>query len=141
MEPACSNFSQTLSFPYVTNPFGARPYLRELSLGLMVLAPLWPVIISFGFISNITNIIVFLKVGVKENVSTLLLSLSISDLTYLTLITPAMCVVFFLAYAKDYPWPFDRRFMYYLFYWSAITVYDISAFISVSLGVLRCACL
>ena len=140
MEPACSNFSQTPPFPCVTNPSGARPYLREWSLGLMVLAPMWPVIISFGFISNITNIIVFLKVGVKENVSTLLLSLSISDLTYLTLITPAMCVVFFLAYAKDYQWPFDRRFMYYLFYWPAITVYDISAFISVSLGVLRCAC-
>ena len=30
--------------------------------------------------------------------------------------------------------------MHYLFYWPAVTVYDISAFISVSLGVVRCAC-
>ena len=103
MEPVCSNFSQTLSFICVAKTSEARPYIRKLSLGIMVLAPMWPVIISFGFISNITNIIVFLKVGVKENVSTLLLSLSVSDLIYLTLITPTMCGMFLLGYAKDYP--------------------------------------
>ena len=140
MEPGCANFSQTSAVICVADPPEARPYSRELSLGLMVLAPMWPVIISFGFISNITNIIIFLKVGLKENVSTLLLSLSVSDLIYLTLITPTMCGMFFLAYAKDYPWPFDERILRFLFYWPAITVYDISAFISVSLGVVRCAC-
>ena len=140
MEPVCSNFSQTSAFPCVTNPSEAKPYFREWLLGVMVLAPMWPVIICFGFISNITNIIIFLKLGIKENVSTLLLSLSVSDLTYLTLITPTMCSMFFLAYAKDYPWPFDERIMRFLFYWPAVTVYDISAYISVSLGVVRCAC-
>ena len=32
------------------------------------------------------------------------------------------------------------RFFLYLLYWSAYTAYDLSAFISVSLGVMRCAC-
>ena len=140
MEPACSNFSQTPAFPYVTNPSGEKPYFREWLLGVMVLASMWPVIICFGFISNITNIIIFLKLEIKENVSTLLLSLSVSDLTYPTLITPTMCGMFFMVYTKDYPWPFDHRIMYFLFYWPAVTFYDISAYISVSLGVVRCAC-
>ncbi|RUS78453.1 hypothetical protein EGW08_013776 [Elysia chlorotica] len=101
---------------------------------------MWPFIITFGFMSNITNIIVFLKIGVKDNVSTLLFSLSISDLTYLILITPKMCGLFIVAHAADYPWPFDQYLLYILPYWPAVTVYDISSFISVSLGVLRCAC-
>ena len=140
MEAMCSNFSQTPALSCVTKSLGTIPYVRELSLGLMVLAPMWPAIITFGFISNITNIVVFLKAGVKENVSTLLLSLSLSDLIYLILITPTMCGMVIVAYARDYPWPFDQRFVYLLPYWPAVTAYDISSFISVSLGVLRCAC-
>ncbi|GFR67296.1 peptide receptor GPCR [Elysia marginata] len=116
------------------------PYTRELSIGLRVLAPLWPVIITFGYISNTINIIVFIKAGVKENVTTLLLSLAISDLTFLILITPTMCGIFIKGWGPDHSWPFDYKFSYFLFYWPAFTAYDLSALISVSLGVMRCAC-
>ncbi|KAK3753535.1 hypothetical protein RRG08_016550 [Elysia crispata] len=37
MEPGCSNFSQIPAFPCVTNPSGARLYLREWLLGVMIL--------------------------------------------------------------------------------------------------------
>ncbi|GFR96892.1 peptide receptor GPCR [Elysia marginata] len=116
------------------------PYARDLAVGLNVLAPLWPVIVTFGFIANVTNIIVFLKAGVKENVTTLLLSLAISDLTFLVLITPTMCGIVIKAFAEDHLWPFHYKFSYCLFYWPAFTAYDLSAYISVSLGVMRCAC-
>ena len=116
------------------------PYTTELAIAMKVLAPMWPVIITFGLISNIINITVFLKAGVRENVSVLLLSLSISDLTFLTLITPTMCGFFIEAFTEDYLWPFDFKFIQYLFYWPAFTAYDLSAFISVSLGATRCAC-
>ena len=139
MEAVLSNFSQSY-FPSKAQSPKAMPYSQELSLALTVLAPMWPVIITFGLMSNITNIIVFLKAGVKENVTTLMLSLSISDLAFLILITPTMCGIFIMAYAKLYPWPFDFHFIYFMFYWPAFTAYDISAFISVSLGVMRCAC-
>ena len=139
METKCSNISQ-ISSPCVIEKTATMPYTEELALGLKILAPLWPAIITFGLLSNITNIIVFLKAGVKENVTTLLLSLSISDLSFLVLITPTMCGIVIKAYPENHFWPFDYKFSYYLLYWPAFTAYDLSAFISVSLGVMRCAC-
>ncbi|KAK3728053.1 hypothetical protein RRG08_022105 [Elysia crispata] len=139
METKCVNTSQ-ISASCAADINIILPYTEELIIGRKVLAPLWPVIITFGLFSNITNIIVFLKAGVKENVTTLLLSLAISDLTFLVLITPVMCASVIKAYPENYSWPFDYRFCYFLLYWPAFTAYDLSAFISVSLGVIRCAC-
>ena len=138
METACSNVSQ-IACVTSGNSTGL-PYTRQLATTIKVLAPLWPVILTIGFISNITNICVFLKVGVKENVTALFLSLAMSDLTFLVLITPTMCGMFIKAYDEDYLWPFHYKFSYCLLYWPAFTAYDLSAFISVSLGVTRCAC-
>ena len=107
---------------------------------IQVLGPLWPPIIVFGFISNIVNIIVFLKSGTNDNVGVLLISLAVSDLTFLTLITPTVCGFLIVTFARSYPWPFDYRLIAYLLYWRAYTVYDLSTYISVSLGVMRCAC-
>ncbi|RUS86192.1 hypothetical protein EGW08_006038, partial [Elysia chlorotica] len=107
---------------------------------IQVLAPLWPAIILFGLISNVINIIVFLKSGARDNVTILLLSLAVSDLAFLALISPAMSYFIISAFARSHPWPFDPRFVRSLFYWPAFTAYDLSAFISVSLGVMRCAC-
>ncbi|RUS86630.1 hypothetical protein EGW08_005646, partial [Elysia chlorotica] len=93
-----------------------------------------------GLISNIINIVIFLKAGVKDNVTTLLLSLALSDLVFIALITPSACALVILNFAKYWPWPFDGMFLYFLPYWPAFTAYDLSAFISVALGVMRCAC-
>ncbi|KAK3720263.1 hypothetical protein RRG08_007884 [Elysia crispata] len=116
------------------------PYLSEFFLTIKILAPLWPAIILFGVISNITNIVVFLKAGAKDNVTVLLLCLAMSDLVFLILITPSTCSYVIQALVSSYSWPFDYFILHYLLYWPAFTAYDLSAFISVSLGVMRCAC-
>ena len=107
---------------------------------IQVLGPLWPPIILFGFISNIINIIVFLKSGTNDNVGVLLISLAVSDLTFLTLISPTACGYLMVTFARSYPWSFDYRIVLFLFYWRAYTAYDLSTYITVSLGVMRCAC-
>ena len=112
--------------------------------------------LSIGFITNIINITTFLKAKVIDNVSILLLSLSMSDLTFLFLVTPNAC--FWITWiftsscqtlrsplsvyetTSNYPWPFHYKFIHTLFYWPAFTAFDISAFISVSVGLMRCAC-
>ena len=113
------------------------PFLSEFFLTIKILAPFWPAIILFGVISNITNIVVFLKAGAKDNVTILLLCLAVSDLVFLILITPIMYNYGLRAMMKSNSLVFLIGF---LLYWPAFTAYDLSAFISVSLGVMRCAC-
>ena len=116
------------------------PYAEEFRMKIKFSGSVWPAIILFGLCTNLVNIVVFLKAGVKDNVTTLLITLSMSDFTFLTLIIPTMCMFVTIAHAPDHHWTFDRNFVYHLFYWPAFTAYDLSAFISVSLGVMRCAC-
>ncbi|GFN82686.1 chemosensory receptor a [Plakobranchus ocellatus] len=105
-----------------------------------ILTPSWPALILLGLSANVTNIAVFLKTGVKDSITILLLSLSMSDLLYLILMTPKVCSFIIFRYSPDWPWPFDINICMELFYWPAITCYDFSAFMSVWLGVTRCAC-
>ena len=135
------NESQTQSSVIPTSKFvSTYPYREEYYLVVRTLAPLWPVMIMFGLISNIINIIVFLKTGAKDNVTVLLLSLAASDLVFLTLSTTLTCSKVIQALVTAYSWPFDYSIFRYLLYWPAFTAYDLSAFISVSLGMMRCAC-
>ena len=133
------NRSLNLTSPGNTSEFVIL-YQAEFLATIQVLAPLWPVIIVFGFTSNIINIIVFLKSGANDNVGVLLISLAASDLIFLALITPTACGYFMVAFVTSYPWPFDVRIVLNLLYWWAYTAYDLSSYIAVSLGVMRCAC-
>ncbi|GFO34216.1 chemosensory receptor a [Plakobranchus ocellatus] len=117
-----------------------RPYWREYILARTILIPLWPAIILFGLIANLTNIVVFLKCGIRDNVTILLLSLSMSDMTYLILSMPTVCQTIILDFDSDFPWPFDPKFIGELLHAPAVTAYDLSSLISVLLGVTRCAC-
>ncbi|GFN84613.1 chemosensory receptor a [Plakobranchus ocellatus] len=117
-----------------------RPYLREYTLTYKILVPTWPAIVLFGLFANIINIVVFLKSGVKDNVTTSLLSLSVSDVTFLVLSTPSVCSFLKVFYAPDWHWPFYEFFLHDLLFWPAYTFYDFSSYISVWLGVTRCAC-
>ncbi|GFR82041.1 chemosensory receptor C [Elysia marginata] len=107
---------------------------------LRVIACPWPAIILFGLVSNVINVVVFLKAGAKDNVTILLIALAMSDLTYLMLISPTMCGFFIHALFDPKSWPFHFRLLFFTVHWPAITMYDYSAYISVSLGVMRCAC-
>ena len=82
----------------------------------------------------------FLKVGARDNVTVLLLSLSLSDLLFLALITPSVCGYIIDGYIWPSPWPFHHHLLVYPLYWPAFTAYHLSAYIAVSLGVIRCAC-
>ena len=116
------------------------PYRADYFMLEKILASIWPVIILFGLVSNVINIVVFLKSGNKDNVTTLLLSLAVSDFVFLTLITPSICGSVIRSLLISYSLPFDVSILLFLLYWPAFTAYDLSAFISVSLGVMRCAC-
>ena len=124
----------------ITRHVTAYPYQEEYFMAIKILVPFWPVITLFGLVSNIINIIVFLKTGAKDNVTTLLLSLAASDLVFLVLNTPSICSHVIKTLVKSYSWPIDYDIFRYLLYWPAFTAYDLSALISVSLGVMRCAC-
>ena len=136
--------NESLNVTYTLSPQNSSAftvlYLAQYFATVQVLSTCWPAIILFGFISNIVNIIVFVKSGAKDNVGVLLISLAVSDLTFLILITPSMCGFVIFAFFRSHSWPFDHQFISYLFYWPAFTAFDLSTYISVSLGVMRCAC-
>ena len=107
---------------------------------MTILVPTWPVIIIFGIVSNLTSIFVFLKGGIKDSVTTLLFSLAVSDVTFLILISPTAATYVIFHFAPTHDWPFQINLTYFLLYWPAFTMYDFSAYISISTGVMRCAC-
>ena len=106
----------------------------------LIFNPAWQVISIFGVFSNMMNILVFLKSGVKDNVTVLLLCLSASDFCFLALISPYIATALIYNFNPSWNWKFDRKITGFLFYWPAFTFYDFSAYVSVFLGVTRCAC-
>ncbi|GFO28533.1 chemosensory receptor a [Plakobranchus ocellatus] len=116
------------------------PYFREFTSFITILTPILVVIVVFGLFANITNIVVFLKAGVKDNVTTLLISLSVSDMIFLILATPSLCTLVIFYFVPDWSWPFYNGLLDELLYWPSYTFYDFSSNISVVLGVTRCAC-
>ncbi|GFR82500.1 chemosensory receptor A [Elysia marginata] len=130
----------TVNSTQVISTDSSLPFAQLHAWAVSIMVPAAPAILLFGLISNIINIIVFFKAGLKDNVTTLLFFLAISDLTFIILITPTPCTKIILRFARSWSWPFPLDFTYLLLYWPAFTAYDLSAFISVSLGVMRCAC-
>ena len=128
------------SLSFLSTQGSERAFAKEYIHTLQTLTYVWPAIILFGFVANITNVIVFLKTGAKDNVTVLLISLSLSDLAFLALITPSVCGYIMDGQLWPSPWPFDKFLLMHLFYWPAFTAYDLSAYVAVSLGVIRCAC-
>ena len=108
------------------------PFHREYYYISNILNPAWPTLILVGLISNTINMIVFLKAGIKDSVTTLLFTLSISDGFFLILIAPTML----MSNSSNSL----IMSVYVMSYWPAMTCYDYSSYISVFLGVTRCAC-
>ena len=101
---------------------------------------LWLCILIFGLASNTINIIVFVKIGLRDNVTLTLLFLSLSDLVNLTLRCPKFVAEIMMKGFSDHAWPFDPQILNHGFYWYAYIFYDYSSFISVFLALVRCAC-
>ncbi|GFR72063.1 chemosensory receptor C [Elysia marginata] len=121
-----------------TDRFFGYPYRREFTLVMRYQPPFWTFLLAVGLTTNILNIITFLKVGVKDSVTTLLLTLSMSDASFLILVSPTLLRHGFLSVGSYKLQAFsDLRF---ITFWPAFTCYDFSAYVSVVLGVTRCAC-
>ena len=113
-------------------------YQQEYALLSTISHSFWPVLLFAGLLSNATNVVVFLEVCVKVCVSTLLLALSISDFIFLNVFSPIILRASFSHFGTYQNSALGV--MHYLCYWPAFTFYDYSAYISVFLGVTRCAC-
>ena len=120
------------------NDLSGDPYREEYALLSTVLNSFWPMLLFAGLLSNAINIVIFLKVGVKDSVSTLLLTLSISDFIFLSVFSPT---IFRASFSRFGTYKISElNVIHYLCYWPAFTFYDYSAYISVFLGVTRCGC-
>ena len=127
-----------ITLKLLANNKSIYPYERENEILSSVFYSFWPVLILVGLVSNTINIVVFLKVGVKDSVSTLLLTLSISDLIFLCIFSLTILILSFSPFGTlQIP---AIQVIHFLTFWPAVTFYDYSAYISVFLGVARCAC-
>ena len=115
-------------------------FLTEFNTLRIFIYHLWLCILIFGLTSNTINIIVFTKIGFRDNVTVTLLFLSLSDLLNLILKCPMTIARYMLKNNPNHIWPFDPRILYSGFFWYAYIFYDYSSFISVFLALVRCVC-
>ena len=100
----------------------------------------WIFIALFGLVSNVLNIVVFTKIGLKDNVTITLLFLSISDLLNIAINCPRIVGRYMVVHQPGHIWPFHLFIIVLGPYWYAYIFYDYSSFISVFLATVRCAC-
>ena len=115
-------------------------FLEELNAIRSFMYHVWLCILIFGLASNTINIIVFIKIGFRDNVTLTLLFLSLSDLLHVILKCPVAVSRFMLQNFPNHNWPFDGLILYLAFFWPGYVFYDYSSFISVFLALVRCAC-
>ena len=117
-----------------------KVFTTEMEILRKFIYHIWICIAIFGLISNSINIIVFLKIGLRDNVTITLLFLSVSDLINMCLNSPRIVGRFMEVNSPDHPWPFNFYIIVLGPYWYAYVFYDYSSFISVFLAGVRCAC-
>ncbi|CAL1531684.1 unnamed protein product, partial [Lymnaea stagnalis] len=99
-----------------------------------------PIVILFGLGSNIVNIIVFTKMGLKDGVTVSLFSLTISDFAFLlisAIITSTNIVINFPQVA---PQTINLPDVAYASFWYSMVFYDTSMLIRVYTAVARACC-
>ena len=128
-----SNSTETLSPEFII-------FLKEFNILRIFIYHVWLCILVFGLVSNTVNIIVFTKIGFRDNVTVTLLFLSLSDLLNLILRCPVIVGRFMEKNFPNHDWPFDRQILYFGLFWPGYVFYDYSSFISVFLAFVRCVC-
>ncbi|RUS87674.1 hypothetical protein EGW08_004597 [Elysia chlorotica] len=101
---------------------------------------IWMVILIFGIVSNIINIVVFCGLGDRDNVSTSMLVLSLSDLSYLVIRALTTGARFVLYHHQTVQWLLDPKIFLACIYWYGQVFYDFSCFIALFMSVVRCCC-
>ncbi|KAK3748273.1 hypothetical protein RRG08_039525 [Elysia crispata] len=121
------------------------PFRTAYYEGRDVMTALYFPLLMFGIASNILNIVVYTKTGVRDNITVSFLALSISDRLYLVLLSPHLTVdalehLVQYRMGRAIKWLVDYRILRYPFYWYAFTFYETSILINVYISVVRCAC-
>ena len=115
-------------------------FAYEFSVLTKFLYHVWICIALFGLVSNTINIVVFVKIGLKDRVTITLLFLSISDLLNMAINCPTIVGRYMEVNQPGHIWPFNGFIIILGPYWYAYIFYDYSSFISVFLATVRCAC-
>ena len=115
-------------------------YFEEFRVLTIFIYHVWLCIVIFGLVSNTINIVVFAKIGFRDNVTVTLLFLSLSDLLNSILNCPVVVGRFMGKNFPSHVWPFHPKILFLGMFWWAYTFYDYSSFISVFLALVRCAC-
>ncbi|KAK3767579.1 hypothetical protein RRG08_003840 [Elysia crispata] len=102
-------------------------------------------LLLFGITANILNIIVFTKTGARDNVTVSFIALSVSDMFYLSFISPFFIVITFHYYVEvklgiKLNWLIDKDVLAHPSYWYSFVFYETSILITVYISVVRCAC-
>ncbi|KAK3789653.1 hypothetical protein RRG08_017342 [Elysia crispata] len=71
---------------------GNLPFQTVFFIGQDIFAPMSVLLIIFGVVANILNVVVFVKTSVRDNVTVSFITLSLSDLCYFLLISPHYAV-------------------------------------------------
>ena len=121
------------------------PFRAVYLIGMDFITSIFLPLSAFGISSNILNIIVFIRMGVRDNVTVSFLALSVSDMLYLALLTPHLVVLVMLHLVQfrmgiSISWLFDYKILFFPFYWYAFSFYEVSILITVYISVVRCAC-
>ena len=116
--------------------FGENPVLffEEFVFLRLFIFHVWLCIVIFGLLSNTMNIVVFGKIGFRDNVTVTLLFLYISDLLNLILRCPIVVAWFMDQNYPFHDWPFHPKILDFGIYWWAYIFYGYSSFISVFLA-------
>ena len=136
------NVSDTIPLGF---SYSVLPFLNLYNGSMDVFTSIYLPLSVFGTVANTLNIIVYLKTGVRDNMTLSFLALSISDLLFLVLMSPHLTVVFMIYrvnYRMQIPikWLVDRDILFYISYWYAYLFYETSILITVYISVVRCAC-
>ncbi|GFN85177.1 chemosensory receptor c [Plakobranchus ocellatus] len=101
---------------------------------------IWILTLGFGLTSNSVNMMIFAKIGLRENVTITLFFLSLSDLVHLVLFCPSTAARMIVQEKPNYAWPFDPMILVAGTKVYSSLFYDYSSFVSVFLAVVRCLC-
>ncbi|GFR66924.1 chemosensory receptor C [Elysia marginata] len=121
------------------------PFLQLYNYSLWVFSAASIPILIFGIAANILNIGVYIKTGVRNNVTVSFLALSTSDLVFLIIFSPhVFAKILFLLVDRRVGlpviWIVDPGVLMYPFYWYAYVFYETSVLIVMYISVVRCAC-
>ena len=99
-------------------------FIKELLLIKAFTYHVWMCILVFGLASNTVNIIVFGRIGFRDNVTVTLLFLSLSDLLNLVLRSPLTIAYFMMENHPNHLWSFDPRILRLVLFWPMYVFYD-----------------